>query len=51
MAVHYNLIWTGHVDRMKEDRSDFKILRGKPTTLVNEPLNLQVLNSYLVHYN
>ena len=25
------LIWTGHVARMEEGRSVFKILRGKPT--------------------
>ena len=25
------LIWVGHVARMEEDRSSFKILTGKPT--------------------
>ena len=30
------LKWAGHVARMEEGRSDFKILRGKPTG--NRPL-------------
>ena len=31
MIKSRRLRWTGHVARMEESRSDFKILTGKPT--------------------
>ena len=32
MIKHTRLRWTGHAVRMEKGRSDFHILKGKPTT-------------------